>query len=136
MTSVNPRYANGYQRRKTVRWLKHQCRPCWVCRLPIDYELPRQSRYAFQCDELIPVSRGGSPYEHDNVEATHACCNNWRKTKSVEEVNIIRSLVRKRFASWQTPTQFINYAKALKRAPLRAGIQTKCKKRCENKLKW
>lgn len=57
----NPRKANGARRRHVVRWLRSQGRPCWICGLPIDYGVPPGNPGAFECDELVPVSRGGSP---------------------------------------------------------------------------
>lgn len=72
-------------------WLKAQRRPCWICVAfgksgYIDYTLPAGHPYAFECDELVPVSKGGSPFSRSNVDAAHRCCNQWRGNKSVEEV--------------------------------------------------
>ena len=90
----NPRRANGYRRDQTVRWLRAQGRPCWICRAfgrsgAIDYSLPAGHPFAFECDELVPVSRGGSPFSRTNVDAAHRCCNQWRGARSVEEVYAI-----------------------------------------------
>ena len=50
---------------------------------------------SFELDELVPVSKywlGGYPspeacaMDYANNAATHRCCNNWRKNKTVEEV--------------------------------------------------
>ena len=91
MPSSNPRYAN-YQGRVNLRkWLRSQGRPCWICRAfgkpgTIDYSLPAGHPYSFEVDELIPVSKGGSPTSRANVDAAHRCCNQWRSDKSVEQV--------------------------------------------------
>ena len=87
----NPRRANGHRRDMTVKWLRSQRRPCWICVAfgksgAIDYSLPAGHPYAFECDELVPVSRGGSPFSRSNVDAAHRCCNQWRGNRSVEEV--------------------------------------------------
>ena len=87
----NPRRANGSRRDATVRWLRCQERPCWICRAfgrpaRIDYDLPARHPLSFECDELVPVSKGGSPYDRRNVDATHRRCNEWRGNKSVAEV--------------------------------------------------
>lgn len=87
----NPRYANGSARRKLRSWLRSQRRPCWICRAfglqgVIDYDLPARHPYSFEVDELVPISRGGSPLDRNNVDATHRVCNQWRGNKSVEEV--------------------------------------------------
>ena len=87
----NPRYANGSARRKLRHWLRSQGRPCWICRAfgldgTIDYELPARHPFSFEVDELVPISRGGSPLDRNNVDAAHRVCNQWRGNRSVEEV--------------------------------------------------
>ena len=87
----NPRRANGTRRNSIRGWLRAQHRPCWICRAfgrtgDIDYSLPAGHPFSFEVDELIPVSKGGSPFERSNVDAAHRCCNQWRGNKSVEEV--------------------------------------------------
>lgn len=87
----NPRRANGHRRDELRRWLKAQGRPCWICRAfgragRIDYDLPHGLPESFEVDELVPVSKGGSPFDRANVDATHRACNEWRGNKSVEEV--------------------------------------------------
>ncbi len=79
----------------------------------IDYGLA-SGPLAFNCDELVPVSKGGSPYDHANVGATHACCNQWRKARSVQEVQAIRAQVLQRFGAWLSPLHFVALCKALK----------------------
>jgi len=73
------RCSNGSARRKVLRWLRAQGRPCHICGQPIDYGItdandPRH----FECDELLPVSLGGSPTDRANVDAAHRFCNQWR----------------------------------------------------------
>ena len=91
MPTTNPRRSNGTKRTNLRRWLRSQGRPCWICRAfgksgYIDYSLPAGHPYSFEVDELVPVSRGGSPTSRANVDATHRCCNQWRSNRSVEEV--------------------------------------------------
>ena len=87
----NPRNSNGNARRKLRMWLRSQGRPCWICQAfgrngDIDYSLPARHPYSFEVDELVPVSKGGSPIDRSNVDAAHRCCNQWRGNKSVAEV--------------------------------------------------
>lgn len=87
----NPRYSNGHARRRLRRWLASQERGCWICRAfgrpdRIDYDLPAGHPLAFEVDELDPVSLGGNPYDYDNVDAAHRCCNEWRGSKTVAQV--------------------------------------------------
>lgn len=90
----NPRKANGSARRKVVAWLRAQRRDCWICRefgrdAAIDYSLPAGDPMSFECDELVPVSLGGSPYDPGNVDAAHRRCNQWRSNRTVAEVRAI-----------------------------------------------
>ena len=87
----NPRYANGAARRKVRARLKAEGRGCWICRAfgrpdRIDYDLPPNHPGAFEVDELVPVSKGGSPTDYGNLDATHRRCNEWRGSRSVQEV--------------------------------------------------
>lgn len=91
MAATNKRRTNGHRRTQLSLWLRSQGRPCWICRAfgkqgAIDYSLPPGHPYCFEVDELVPVSLGGDPYDRDNVDAAHRCCNQWRGNKSVEEV--------------------------------------------------
>ena len=92
--SSNVRSKNGNARRKLRAWLRAQGRGCWICREfgrpdAIDYSLPAGHPAAFEVDELVPVSKGGSPIDRHNVDATHRACNQWRGNRSVEEVRRI-----------------------------------------------
>lgn len=107
--------ANGSRRAKTTARLRACGRPCWICKLPIDYTLAHTDPEAFNADELVPRKFGGSPYDSANVEAAHACCNNWRRTKSVEYVQALQARLVS-LASYNTATEFVKQAKAYERA--------------------
>ena len=98
VSKPNPRRTNGAARDKVRARLKAEGRGCWICRAfgrpdAIDYDLPAGHPGAFEVDELIPVSKGGSPLEYDNLEATHRRCNEWRGNRSVAEViNIAKGI--------------------------------------------
>lgn len=94
-----------------------------MCGLPIAYGAQAGDPLAFECDELVPVSRGGSPYDRENVAPAHRICNNWRGDKPVGWVLSVRSRVLARFGRWSTPQQFVAFAKALDggRAPSAAS---------------
>lgn len=72
---ANPRYANGSLRRKLRARLAAEGRPCALCGRPIDYSLPARDPMSFEVDEVVPVSRGGSPYDYENLQPTHRICN-------------------------------------------------------------
>ena len=97
----NVRRRNGYRRNQAREWLKSQHRPCWICQAfgrsgEIDYTLPPGDPMSFECDELVPVSKGGDPLDTRNLAAAHRRCNQWRGNKSVEAVyRIARAKARK-----------------------------------------
>lgn len=113
----NPRKANGYRRRQAVARLRSLGRPCWVCGLPIDYGLPAGCAESFECDELVPVSLGGSPTDPANVAPAHRCCNNWRGARPARWVDEMRSRVALSFGAIESPLHFVRCAKTLERSP-------------------
>ena len=85
MGRPNPRRANGHRRDELRRWLRAQGRPCHICGLPIDYSLPAGHPMSFEVDEIVPVSKGGSPLDRDNVDAAHRICNQRRGNKPASQ---------------------------------------------------
>lgn len=79
--STPSRYANGHARREVRAWLKAQGAPCHICGGAIDYALPAGHPMSFEVDEIVPVSRGGSPIDRSNVAAAHRICNERRGNK-------------------------------------------------------
>ena len=110
----NPRRGNGARRRAVVRWLRSQALPCHVCGLPIDYGAPPGDPAAFECDEIVPVSRGGSPYDRANVAAAHRCCNNWRGNRGTGEVVAVRRALAARGLAWSSPQEFVALARGVR----------------------
>lgn len=83
MTGANPRYSNGHARRQLRAWLKAQGAPCHICGRAIDYSLPAGHPLSFEVDEIVPVSRGGSPLDRANVAAAHRICNERRGNRPI-----------------------------------------------------
>lgn len=81
-----PRKRNGHRRRQVVARLRARHDPCAICGQPIDYDLPAGHPMSFECDEIIPVSRGGSEYDLNNVQAAHRICNQKRGNRLMEEL--------------------------------------------------
>lgn len=86
----NPRRANGTRRDKLRARIKARRDECGIChgaRGPIDYDGPykfpdgSQNPLAFVVDEIVPVSKGGSPFEMANCRAAHFICNAERGAK-------------------------------------------------------
>lgn len=117
MSGVNVRRGNSTRRNRLLKRLRAEQRPCWICGLPIDYGAPAGNPLAFECDELVPVSRGGSPYDPANVDAAHRCCNNWRGAKPVPRVRAIAAACADRFGAHTSAQAFVERAKAVERGP-------------------
>ena len=77
----NVRYANGAKRREIRRWLMHTQDTCALCGKPIDKTLKTPHPMSAEVDEIIPVSKGGSPYDRDNVQLVHRICNQRKGNK-------------------------------------------------------
>lgn len=84
----NPRYSNGAKRRSIRRWLASKGDPCALCGKAIDYSLPACHPMSFEVDEIIPVSKGGSPYERANVQASHRICNQRKGNRTASKARM------------------------------------------------
>lgn len=80
----NIRHTNSRLEKLTRDRIKARGDVCAICGKPIDYSLRRPDPMAFQVDHIIPIARGGALYDIDNLQATHAICNQ-RKGGSIEE---------------------------------------------------
>ena len=109
------RYANGSRRRALVARVRALGAPCHICGLPIDYSLPGGHQLSYELDELVPVSKGGSPIDPSNVAPSHRCCNAWRGNKSIDRVAAIRAEVCARFGPWPSALAFCEGARAVLR---------------------
>lgn len=67
--------ANGHRRRQLRARLAALGLPCAICGDPIDYSLPAGDPGAFEVDEALPCSLGGSELDWDNVQPAHRLCN-------------------------------------------------------------
>ena len=108
----NVRRANSTRRNAVRARVRAQGASCWICGLDIDYNRPARDPLAYEADELVPVSQGGSPYDADNIRAAHRCCNAWRSAKSVAKVEKLKAAAIARGAAWQTPIDFVNIMRA------------------------
>lgn len=77
----NPRRSNGHRRTQLRNRVRARHDPCAICGQPIDYDLPPGDPMSFELDEIIPVSRGGSPFDIDNVQPAHRICNQRKGNK-------------------------------------------------------
>ncbi len=103
-TLRNPRHANGHRRRQAVARIRARDTHCALCGQPIDPSLPyvMPGQHGRNCsnpqcqgclphpmrgevDENIPVSRGGSPTDLDNLTLLHRTCNRFKSTMTLNE---------------------------------------------------
>ena len=108
----NPRRTNSSRRNALRTRMLASGEPCWICELSLDRDKPNLDPEQPVLDELVPVAMGGSPYRGDNVRGAHRCCNNWRKTKSIETVQMIKAAIMRGGQAWHSPQQFVILAKA------------------------
>jgi 5-methylcytosine-specific restriction endonuclease McrA len=54
---------------------------CGVCGGAVDKTLPSGTPMSPELDEIMPVARGGSPYDIDNLQLNHRVCNRRKGTK-------------------------------------------------------
>lgn len=81
MPSSNPRYANTAKRNDIRRWLLATQDVCALCGRPIDKTLKTPHPMSAEVDEIIPISKGGSPIDRDNVQLVHRICNQRKSNK-------------------------------------------------------
>ncbi len=96
MASSNPRTANGARRRGLRAQVLAEESACWICGGPVDKTLTVEwGKHGPKCkgdgcpgcvphpmraevDEVVPVSKGGSPYDRSNCRLSHRQCNRQR----------------------------------------------------------
>lgn len=71
----DPRKRNAALRSSLRQKLLATYDHCAICGRPIDRTLPQYDPMAPEVDEIIPVARGGSPYDIDNLQLVHRICN-------------------------------------------------------------
>ena len=87
----DPRWSNASKRKKDRRYWEGLQLPCAICGGEIDYTLPfyytdeqgrqRVNPDAFVIDEIVPVARGGNPYDRTNQQPAHQRCNQAKSDK-------------------------------------------------------
>jgi 5-methylcytosine-specific restriction endonuclease McrA len=91
--ATNPRQKNSTLRAKVVRRVKREEHLCWLCGEPVDKSLPHGLPESPEIDEIIPVSRGGSPFDRSNCHLSHRICNQRRGNKMPYEITRSEQLV-------------------------------------------
>ena len=61
---------------------------CAICGREVDKSLPYLDPLAPEVDEIIPVSRGGSQYDWDNLQLVHRICNQRKGNKMMGDIDV------------------------------------------------
>ena len=48
---------------------------CGICGGAIDMDAPPHTPTSCEVDHIVPISRGGAPYDIENLQLVHARCN-------------------------------------------------------------
>lgn len=91
---VNPKYKPDP--RKNHKALRQAVRKkvlathdhCAICGRPVDKTLSQYDPMAPEVDEIVPVSRGGSPYDIDNLQLTHRVCNERKGNRMEGDIDL------------------------------------------------
>ena len=78
MGGYNPRRSNGTKRDKLRARVLREETHCGICGGLVDVKLPHGRPESPEVDELIPVSKGGDPYDRQNCRLSHRICNQRR----------------------------------------------------------
>lgn len=68
----------GWSRAKSLAFWGRHCHICW-----------ENINGAIEYDHVVPVSRGGE-WSVANVRPAHPACNNWKKAKLLEELDLTK----------------------------------------------
>lgn len=85
---IDPRKVNSALRSSLRKRVLAAYDTCAICGREVDKSLPYLDPLAPEVDEIIPVSRGGSPYDWDNLQLVHRICNQRKGNKMAGDINV------------------------------------------------
>ena len=85
---VDPRKLNPALRNTLRKRVIATYDTCAICGREVDKTLHYLDPLAPEVDEIIPVSRGGSPYDWDNLQLVHRVCNQRKGNKMVGDIDV------------------------------------------------
>lgn len=78
MSGHNPRRTNSTKRNALRKRVLREESVCGICTAPVDVTLPHGMPESPEVDEIVPVSKGGDPYDRKNCRLVHRLCNQRR----------------------------------------------------------
>lgn len=87
---IDPRKVNSALRASLRRRVIATYNTCAICGREVDKTLHYLDPLAPEVDEIIPVSRGGSPYDWDNLQLVHRVCNQRKGNKMVGDIDVTK----------------------------------------------
>ena len=84
----DPRKINSSLRSALRRRVIATYDTCALCGREVDKTLPYLHPLAPEVDEIVPVARGGSPYDWDNLQLVHRVCNQKKGSKMAGDVDL------------------------------------------------
>ena len=93
----NVRYSNGHRRRRVRAQVLAEEDLCHICGQLVDTTLPHGLPDSPEVDEVIPISRGGSPFDRSNLRLAHRLCNERRGDGTRQRPVIVPFLTGRRW---------------------------------------
>lgn len=84
----DPRKQQGQRRAEVRKKILAMYDYCAICGRFVDKTLSQYDPMAPEVDEIIPVSRGGSPYDIDNLQLTHRICNERKGSRMAGDLDL------------------------------------------------
>lgn len=78
---IDPRKRNPAVRRQLRARVFANSDVCAICGYQVDKSLAPFTPESPEVDEIIPVARGGDPYQFENLQLTHRKCNRQKSDK-------------------------------------------------------
>ena len=100
-STSNPRYEKYSARVKIRARVLREESHCWLCGAPVDTSLPHGMPESPEVDEVVPISKGGSPIDRNNVRLAHRLCNQKRGNKDIGDYRVERMKPLKTSRQWR-----------------------------------
>lgn len=81
---------------------------CGICGKPVDKSLKFPHPLSASIDHIIPIDKGGSASDIDNLQLAHLCCNRQKSDKLIEKIkfdqkpDLISNRVLPQTFDWKT----------------------------------